>query len=195
MKAPVSFSASQIVASVLGAGVLLGGAYAVGRAQSPAAPATVAQTAAAEPAPLKAQLASEKPTSSRAESKAVDEAKPAKPEAVALCADCARVLAVQEETREGKASGLGAVGGAVIGGLLGNQIGGGTGKKIATVGGAVAGGMAGNEIEKRQKSHRVWVVRVKLDDGRVQSFVREHDPQFQVGDVLRVRNGQWQRQS
>lgn len=37
--------------------------------------------------------------------------------------------------------------GAVIGGLLGNQVGGGKGKKLATVGGAVAGGAAGRTIQ------------------------------------------------
>ena len=36
--------------------------------------------------------------------------------------------------------------GAVIGGLLGNQVGGGNGKKLATVAGAVAGGAAGRQI-------------------------------------------------
>ncbi len=39
--------------------------------------------------------------------------------------------------------------GAVVGGLLGNQVGGGDGKKIATVAGAAAGGVAGNQIQKR----------------------------------------------
>lgn len=37
--------------------------------------------------------------------------------------------------------------GAVAGGLLGNQVGGGTGKKIATVAGAAAGGYAGNTVQ------------------------------------------------
>ncbi len=41
----------------------------------------------------------------------------------------------------------GTAAGAVIGGLLGNQIGGGKGKKLATVGGAVAGGAAGLTIQ------------------------------------------------
>ncbi|GJI92313.1 glycine zipper 2TM domain-containing protein [Duganella hordei] len=36
--------------------------------------------------------------------------------------------------------------GAVIGGLLGNQVGGGNGKKIATVAGVLLGGYAGNEV-------------------------------------------------
>ena len=34
-----------------------------------------------------------------------------------------------------------------VGGLLGNQVGGGSGKKIATVAGAAAGGYAGNKVQ------------------------------------------------
>lgn len=41
----------------------------------------------------------------------------------------------------------GTVIGALAGGLLGNQIGGGTGKKVATVAGAAAGGYAGNKVQ------------------------------------------------
>lgn len=37
--------------------------------------------------------------------------------------------------------------GAVVGGLLGNQIGGGRGKTLATVAGAAAGGYAGNKVQ------------------------------------------------
>lgn len=38
--------------------------------------------------------------------------------------------------------------GAVIGGLLGNQVGGGSGRVLATVAGAAAGGYAGNRIQQ-----------------------------------------------
>ncbi|MGE5319634.1 MAG: glycine zipper 2TM domain-containing protein [Hyphomicrobiaceae bacterium] len=38
--------------------------------------------------------------------------------------------------------------GAVAGGLLGNQIGGGSGRTLATVAGAAAGGFAGNQVQK-----------------------------------------------
>ena len=38
--------------------------------------------------------------------------------------------------------------GAVAGGLLGHQIGGGSGRDLATIGGAVAGGYAGNQVQK-----------------------------------------------
>lgn len=41
---------------------------------------------------------------------------------------------------------VGTAGGAALGGLLGNQFGGGTGKTIATVAGVLIGGWAGNEI-------------------------------------------------
>ena len=43
---------------------------------------------------------------------------------------------------------VGSVIGAVAGGLLGNQIGGGNCKKIATVAGAVGGGYAGNKVQE-----------------------------------------------
>jgi uncharacterized protein YcfJ len=41
--------------------------------------------------------------------------------------------------------------GAVVGGLLGNQVGGGNGKKLATVAGVIGGGMLGNEVANRNK--------------------------------------------
>jgi uncharacterized protein YcfJ len=40
----------------------------------------------------------------------------------------------------------GAIAGALIGGVLGHQIGGGSGKDVATVGGAVAGGVIGSNV-------------------------------------------------
>lgn len=41
--------------------------------------------------------------------------------------------------------------GAVAGGLLGNQVGGGKGRTLATVAGAVGGGYAGHEIQERRQ--------------------------------------------
>ncbi|MGY3139502.1 outer membrane lipoprotein SlyB [Ewingella americana] len=42
---------------------------------------------------------------------------------------------------------IGALGGAVLGGFLGNTIGGGAGKSLATAGGAVLGGVAGQGVQ------------------------------------------------
>jgi uncharacterized protein YcfJ len=41
--------------------------------------------------------------------------------------------------------------GAVVGGLLGSQVGGGNGKTLATIAGVVGGGFVGNEIAKRNQ--------------------------------------------
>jgi uncharacterized protein YcfJ len=46
----------------------------------------------------------------------------------------------------------GAVLGALIGGVLGHQVGGGNGKKIATVGGAVAGGVIGSNVGRGEST-------------------------------------------
>lgn len=51
---------------------------------------------------------------------------------------------------------LGTVGGAVVGGLIGNQIGGGSGKKIATVAGAAAGGYAGNKVQGNMQKNDTY---------------------------------------
>jgi uncharacterized protein YcfJ len=45
--------------------------------------------------------------------------------------------------------------GAVAGGLLGSQVGGGKGKTLATVGGAAAGGYAGNQVQKNMQQKDV----------------------------------------
>jgi uncharacterized protein YcfJ len=50
----------------------------------------------------------------------------------------------------------GTVIGAAIGGVLGNQVGGGDGKKLATVGGAVAGGYAGNKIQEDMQEKNTY---------------------------------------
>ena len=51
---------------------------------------------------------------------------------------------------------LGTAIGAVAGGLLGNQVGGGTGKKIATVAGAVGGGYAGNKVQEGMQNRDTY---------------------------------------
>ncbi len=51
---------------------------------------------------------------------------------------------------------LGTVTGAVIGGVLGNQVGGGSGKKLATVAGAAAGGYAGNKVQGNMQEKNTY---------------------------------------
>jgi uncharacterized protein YcfJ len=108
----------------------------------------------------------------------------------ALCDGCLWVQEIHTETRQGKGSGLGVVGGAVIGGLLGNQVGGGTGKKLATVGGAAAGGYAGNQVEKNAKKSTVWVAQVVDRNGQMRRVELGADPVLRAGDTVRERDGQ-----
>jgi outer membrane lipoprotein SlyB len=111
-------------------------------------------------------------------------AKPAATSASAAAASQGTVQAVQAIEVKGKGSGLGVVGGAVLGGLLGNQMGKGTGNTVMTVGGAVAGGYAGNEVEKNVKKHTVFKTTVKLDDGSTHDYTVSH--QFAVGAKVHV---------
>lgn len=194
MSTPTTVKSTQIVAGVAVVLALLGGAYAVGRSQSVSSPPPIeepapAVTQKAEPAPQR--MASAEPAPQRAaNAEPAREARPAPAQQrdtqPALCASCGRVTNVHTETRRGEASGVGAVGGAVVGGLLGNMVGGGNGKKLATVAGAVGGGYAGNEIEKNQKSYTVWVVQVEQADGRTRRFERRADPGLRVGDEVRL---------
>jgi outer membrane lipoprotein SlyB len=101
-----------------------------------------------------------------------------------LCATCAVVSEVHVEKRKGKASGVGAVGGAVAGGVIGNKAT--DGGTLGTVGGAAVGGLLGNAIEKRVKRHNVWVTSVTLKDGSARKFEAEADPGWKAGMVVEV---------
>ncbi|MEO8653604.1 MAG: glycine zipper 2TM domain-containing protein [Ramlibacter sp.] len=112
---------------------------------------------------------------------------PAPPRAaIELCNSCGTVQQVTPVKRKGRGGAAGVVGGAVVGGLLGNQIGGGTGKTLATVGGAVAGGYAGNEVQKHVTSKTVWVTRVKMKDGSIRTFEQEARPTWTAGSVVKA---------
>jgi len=53
--------------------------------------------------------------------------------------------------------------GAVAGGLLGNQVGGGNGKKLATAAGAVGGALAGRKIQEHQQNKTETVIERRCD--------------------------------
>jgi outer membrane lipoprotein SlyB len=96
----------------------------------------------------------------------------AAPAAAAICASCGTVESVQAVQQKGEGTGIGVAGGAVAGGLLGHQVGGGNGKTALTVLGAVGGAFAGNEIEKRARATTVYDVQVRMEDGSIRSFRR-----------------------
>ena len=101
-----------------------------------------------------------------------------------VCAECGRVTQVTVSEREGEGSAIGVIAGGVAGALLGNQVGGGTGRDLATIAGAAGGAMAGHKIEQKVKTSKVWNVVVQYDNGNRRTFVFEHDPGFQNGDQV-----------
>lgn len=113
----------------------------------------------------------------------------ASPPPPAACHSCGRVESVQTVQTAAAPSGVGVVGGAVVGGLLGNQIGGGSGRTLATVAGAVGGGYAGNEIEKNTRKRTSYQVRVRMEDGKMRNFPYNNPPPWREGDRVRVVDG------
>ena len=101
-----------------------------------------------------------------------------------LCGNCAVVKVTQVERRKGDASGMGAVGGAVAGGVVGNKTT--DGGTLGTLGGAAVGGLLGNEIEKRVKRQKVWVTTVTQKDGSTRRFEAGADPGFKAGSVVEI---------
>jgi outer membrane lipoprotein SlyB len=82
---------------------------------------------------------------------------------------------------------LGTVGGAVIGGFLGNTVGGGTGRALATAAGAVAGGVAGKGIEGKLGESNGVEIEVKRDSGSTIAVVQTvGQTRFSVGQRVRL---------
>lgn len=102
----------------------------------------------------------------------------------ALCVHCGTVESVEPIQRETTPSGVGAIAGAVLGGLVGNQFGGGDGKAVATVIGAMGGGWAGNTVEKRMKKETAYRVEVRMEDGSVRTL--EQNTPLAVGALVTV---------
>ncbi|WP_035068703.1 glycine zipper 2TM domain-containing protein [Nitratidesulfovibrio termitidis] len=96
---------------------------------------------------------------------------------------------ISDSVIEDSPSGLGALGGAVVGGVLGNMIGGGKGRVLTTLGGAVAGGAAGYAGEQAMKTKKAIEITVRLENGQVMSVVQEPDETFVVGDRVRILTG------
>lgn len=104
------------------------------------------------------------------------------------CSDCGVVQGINSYTGERRTTGAGAVTGAVIGGILGNQVGGGDGKTAATVAGAVVGGIAGNAIEKNQT--QTWYeIAIRMNDGRQVTVTQNQLNGIRQGSRIIVRNG------
>lgn len=152
-------------------------AQAVQQAQQPAPSAPV-------PSPAQQQQYAQQQQGQAAPQYAQQQ--PAQP---AYCSSCGTVVAISAVRQEGHGTGIGAVGGAVAGGLVGNQFGAGNGRAAMTVLGALGGGFAGNSVEKHIRSTTAYSVRVHMESGKTRYFTYHEAPPFQQGQRVRIENG------
>ncbi|MDA7415715.1 glycine zipper 2TM domain-containing protein [Xenophilus arseniciresistens] len=93
-------------------------------------------------------------------------------------------------------SGGGAVAGGLIGGVVGNQFGQGSGRAAATALGLVGGALLGNAIEAQNngpRAHESYRISIQTDRGEWRVFDVPHPGDLQVGDRVRIDNGQISR--
>ena len=144
-------------------------------------------------APAQAYLPAPAPAPVRQVAAPVTQIKENQPTQVAAksnwCENCGNVESVRTIKQRAEGSGLGAAGGAVLGGLLGNQIGGGNGKTLATAAGAIGGAVVGNQVEGNVKATTSYEIRVRLDDGTLRTFRQTSQPQWGSGDRVRIVKG------
>ena len=108
------------------------------------------------------------------------------PRTSVACKDCGKVLSVSIVEKKGEGGPIGVIAGGVAGALLGNQVGGGTGKTVATVAGAAGGAYAGHKVEEHVRSSKAWSVKVRLDGGEERSFSFAQDPGYKTGDLVKL---------
>ncbi len=146
-------------------------------------PIRVAEVAAQAPArqPVPKPVAKAKPVT---QEKSVQVAPAPAPKII--CSNCGEVVSVTEIEQEGSGSGVGVIAGGLVGGALGNQVGQGRGKDLATIAGVVGGALAGNKIEKTMKKTKFYNVTVKMENGT--ELILRHDtaPGVLAGDKIKV---------
>jgi len=155
----------------------------------PTAPMDAPPTAAPKPAPVHvAKPATPKPTAKPVVAKA--EAPQAVKVAAAPPPNTVGAVQQIEPITETHASGVGAVAGGALGGVLGHQFGKGDGKKAMTVLGAVGGAVAGHQVEKAHNAKVIgYRVQVQLDSGETRTFEPKELDGLKVGDRVRVEQG------
>ena len=109
---------------------------------------------------------------------------PAAAAAAAPCTSCGKVTAIKVVEKQGESSAGGMIAGGAVGALLGNQIGKGTTRDIATLAGAAGGAYAGKKIEESAKTIKRWDVSVRFDNGDERMFSFDKDPGFSVGTPI-----------
>ncbi|MDR5812469.1 MULTISPECIES: glycine zipper 2TM domain-containing protein [unclassified Caballeronia] len=158
---------------------------------SPLVDAQVAGTAPSQPAsqkntPLPRAVRGHHVNPARAVEPVRETVQPAQNPVPAYDPYAGQVTAVNAVQTAQPSTGIGAIGGAVVGGLAGTQIGNGRGRTAATILGAIGGGLAGNQIEHVVHKTTTYQVQVRMNDGNVRSFNYDAAPGVAVGQKVRV---------
>ena len=82
---------------------------------------------------------------------------------------------------------IGSVGGAILGGFLGNTIGGGTGNKLAIAGGAIGGALLGNEVQDLASQANAVELEILRENGTTIVIIQKGSAnQFYVDQQVRI---------
>ena len=96
----------------------------------------------------------------------------------------------QKQLIEDQNRGWKTFGGALIGGVIGNQFGGGNGRTVATILGALVGAGVGNNVGNDPYYQETLLVElmIKQEDGQEIMILQDRDPNmiFNVNDEVRV---------
>jgi outer membrane lipoprotein SlyB len=96
-----------------------------------------------------------------------------------------------EVIRKGDSNNLaGTIVGGLAGGLIGHQIGGGSGQTAATIIGGVGGAVAGSEVQKRTRGpNETFRVTVRFENGATEVIRQDDIRDLRTGDRVRVDGG------
>ncbi|SDH05558.1 outer membrane lipoprotein SlyB [Vibrio xiamenensis] len=96
----------------------------------------------------------------------------------------------QHEIVQSKSHGWETLLGAVVGGVVGHQFGGGSGKELATAVGAIAGGSLAHQHENQvyRVEYKLVELLIKTKDGKLVDVMQDVDPNmlFERGDDVRI---------
>lgn len=188
-------AATQSSQYAAGAGSINGvpttsGSGAVGTSGS-SADIVASPVASASQPRVEAPVRDEKLQRERERERARERAVERKNAATPACNYCGMVEEVNETSTRAAGSGVGAAGGAVVGGLLGRQVGDGRGRDLATIAGAIGGAVVGNQVEGRAKATKQYDVKVRMNDGEIRTFHTD-SPVWRRGDQVKVVEGMLQ---
>lgn len=97
------------------------------------------------------------------------------------------VLEVRSVNIEGRASNVGYTSGAILGGAVGQTVGSGDGRILASAGAAVVGGIVGLQVEKAVTADIAQEIVIEMENGSVIVVVQQGAyPEFIEGDEVEV---------